>query len=477
VKTDPAESPLQRSRYLAVHTPRSGARLAYHTLFGNLTWMDAELSGLLETEPGPLPWSRLEALAGPEIAHRLFASYFYVRSPEEEREEIAKWLQERRELAPTGHFVQGLQITSSNACNFACTYCFADASDKRSAVRQQIARGPANISYELAEQAIRQVRDLAGRNGQDRIAVKFLGREPLVSWPVIQRLLRTFDDGTVVWALTTNGSLLTREVADDLKAHQVMTMVSLDGPAPVNDTLRVLKARPGSAFEATRKALTNLSAVRHPFGVSSVLSSATRFSQMKSFVDGLLDFGVRELELTLAMQVDGLEAQSAHGSGEELTQALCDLYRHAQGKGLLVHGDWIDPFHRLLTTYKHREDREVTRPLGAACTATSHQLSLEPTGDLFPCRAMSTHYGHIDALEEALRSPSYEQVVMRTFYNVPACRSCRLEGFCQGTCLGSSEEASGDIYNPQEEYCAVYRRATDLLLQSLEPPQSFGAGL
>jgi radical SAM protein with 4Fe4S-binding SPASM domain len=195
----------------------------------------------------------------------------------------------------------------------------------------------------------------------------------------------------------------------------------------------------------------------------------TDFAAMRGFIDHLVDFGARELELTLVMQTDTLRAQTAAPDKTVLAGELVDLYSYATDKGLLVHGDWVDPFHRILATHKFRSEERIAQPLGASCSATSHQISLEPTGDMFPCRAMSSHYGHIDDLDAVLHSDAYRDVVMRTYFNVPACRNCELEGFCQGTCLGSAEEANKDIYKPQEDYCQLYRLTTRLLLNTLEP--------
>ena len=140
------------------------------------------------------------------------------------------------------------------------------------------------------------------------------------------------------------------------------------------------------------------------------------------------------------------------------------LYHAASGAGLRIHGDWIDPYHAVLVNRKFRDDVSITRPYGMKCQATEHQISVEPNGDLFPCRAMSLHYGTLDRSHEVLQSEAYRSVVMRTFFAVPYCRGCLLEGHCQGTCLGSLEESSGDIYNPQVEYCDVYRGITEALL-------------
>lgn len=459
---------LRPSRHVTFLRTESPSPIAYHNLFGNLSVLDEELYRFLSHAPEQMTLGALRSAVGREIARDLWNSYFFVEHPDEERKAVEQMLEERKASVNTGRYLGALQITSSNACNYACSYCFADASDRRSPVRTAIARQTQNIPYELAEAAIRQLLDVAERHGREKIAVKFLGREPLINWEVIDRLFQTFGCERVVWAITTNGSLLNEEIAKKLRAYNVLTIVSLDGPPETNDGLRVLKSGKGT-YEITERGLETLSRSGVRFGVSSVVSSQTRLEQMEQFIDRLVELGASELELTLVMQTKLFQIQSRAPEPSALAEKLCGLYRHGSER-LLMHGDWIDPYHRIRTTHKFRSQPEVVRPAGASCSATSHQISLEPTGDVFPCRAMSTHYGNIADLDGILNSKNYHDVVMRTFYNVPACHGCQLEGFCQGTCLGSAEEQSGDIYQPPQEYCDVYRATTKLLLEE------FGAG-
>ena len=462
----PGEGPLVTSSHLQFSERDDDVHYVYHKLFGNFAWIDREMRDLLASAPCDLTGSGLAATLGLETAQLLWDSYFVVRTPAEERALIARELEERRQSVHTGEYLGALQISSSNACNFACTYCFADASDRRSPRRQSAGEGPQNITYELAEAAIRKVQGVARRHGRTQIGVKFLGREPLINWRVIHRLFETFSDDGVQWSITTNGSLITREIAAILKQFEVLTVVSLDGPAPVNDALRVSKAG-GGTYVAVDRALEILSSSEVPFGVSSVLTAQCEFDSMRPFIGRVADRGARELEFTLVMQTQHAGVSPLTADAADLIVKLCDLYDFARTRRLLVHGDWIDPFHRVMASHRFRYEEESATPVGAACTATSHQISLEPTGDLFPCRAMSTHYGSILDLEAALRSAEYERVVMRTYHNVPACHDCELEGFCQGTCLGSSEEATGDVYGIDERYCNIYRAATRELLRRM----------
>jgi uncharacterized protein len=466
------DSPLGARRHLLpsahLHLSPPGARrpYVYHRLFGNFAWIDEEMRDLLAHPQASMTSASLLNLVGPEAGETLRDSYFLVDSLDEERSMIAEWLEQRRQTIHTGKYLGALQISSSNACNFKCTYCFADASDRRSAPRQQIAEGASqNISYEMASAAIENVREVARKHGRQRIGVKFLGREPLINWKVMRQLLHHFGDDDIQWSTTTNGSLINDEIASDLKRFNVLTVVSLDGPAVVNDAFRLAKSG-GGTFSMVERALRLLAEHGTPYGVSSVITAKSDFASMRPFIDQLVELGAGELELTLVMQTKHVPDASMNDENARLAADLADLYEYSREK-MLMHGDWLDPFHRILTTHKFRDEGEPLTPLGSACTATSHQISLEPSGDLFPCRAMSTHYGNILDLEAALHTKSYQDVVMRTFYNVPACHGCMLEGFCQGTCLGSSEEATGNLYGVDERYCRLYREVTRKLLERM----------
>jgi uncharacterized protein len=452
------------STHLHLSPPGARRPYVYHRLFGNFAWVDDEMHDLLARPLPAMTVASLSDLIGAAETQSLWDSHFLVESPEEERSMIAGWLEDRRQAIHTGKFLGALQISSSNACNFACTYCFADASDLRSAPRQRIAEGPQNISYELASAAIDNVRQVAQQHGRQRIGVKFLGREPLINWKVIRQLLHAYADAGIQWSITTNGSLINDEIASDLKRFDVLTVVSLDGPSAVNDAFRLAKSG-GGTYSIVERALRLLAEHGTRYGVSSVITAKSDFASMRPFIDHLVDLGARELELTLVMQTKHVPV-SPMTDEVQLAAELADLYEYGREK-LLLHGDWIDPFHRIMVTHKFRDEGEPVTPLGSACTATSHQISLEPSGDLFPCRAMSTHYGNILDLDAALHSKPYEDVVMRTFYNVRACHGCMLEGFCQGTCLGSSEEATGDLYGVDERYCRLYRAVASELLERM----------
>jgi uncharacterized protein len=440
--------------------------LIYHSLFGNLSKVSNSIKQFLTECDRSVSEEYLNEKIGVESREYLYASYFLVSQDEDEREITQRWLNERQERIQTGYYFRTLQISASNLCNFACAYCFADASDARSSIRTKISKETPTLDVKTAQEGIDWLLKNSMLHGNSTVGVKFLGREPLVNWKTIRTLLEHYKEKGLQWSITTNGALITKEIAEILSIHKVRVVVSLDGPPITNNKLRVFKDGEGT-FDAVVRGLEQLRATDVHFSISSVISESSSLDPFKQFIVNMMELGVTDFEFTLAMQTKQHLPQQKFASRDALISFLRGLYVFGTDCGASLHGDWADPFYRIRTTSFHRGDYDISRPLGVACSASEHQLSLESNGEVFPCRAMSTHYGTVSDLQSVISSQQYADVLMRTFYNVPACRGCQLEGHCQGTCLGSCEESSGSFLNPQGEYCNLYRSITDSLLETL----------
>ena len=141
-----------------------------------------------------------------------------------------------------------LEIFLSNRCNLACTYCSVQVNEGRAAYLDEAVLLKA-VDYFFA------------RSGAPRKAVNILGGEPLLQFPLLQRLARHARDKSpeAVIDVTTNGTLLTRERYDALAALDVRVTVSLDGLRTTNDGQRVFHGdRDGSVHAAVTERLRDL---------------------------------------------------------------------------------------------------------------------------------------------------------------------------------------------------------------------------
>jgi len=467
-----ADERLVRSRYLQ-EVPRQDGRFAvYHSLFGNLKRVNGAVLELLRrfSEPArPRDVLGDGQVPAADAIRTLRDLYYLVPEGYDERTLVDEQLRERERLLRRGYLISALQLSISDACNFKCKYCFADRSDHRSEERRRLIDHPHKLmDFDTALLAAETLIDNAKRNDKERLVIKFFGREPLVNWPVMERLMNHVGFGErygikVRWDCTTNASLFTDEIAEVMARYRVNLYISVDSINEANDVNRPTK-QGGKTFEVIDRAIARARGRGIEVFVSAVLSSLNFDQFDNALVDYAVKYGIRNVIVLLAMQDSFLMNQRTR-STEEIVDKLWEIYSYARSRGLNVAGYWHNPLRRLLLT-THEDVMRTQLEDHNSCTATGFQLSVEPSGDVFPCRAQSLHLGHISRFEDMLRSDVYRWQTMRTYCNVPACRGCEIEGVCQGECLGHSEEMyEGDIYRPDPSFCDIYRRVTRVVLE------------
>jgi uncharacterized protein len=401
-----------------------------------------------------------------DYLNALYDMYYLVEDELDERILHEQDLQDRAQRLSKGAYIGGVQLSVSDACNFACKYCFCDFVDEREEKRRELAaRNNKLMSIETAKITIDALIDNVKRNGRSSLVVKFFGREPLTNWRLIKEIMESYGHGEkhgiqIHYAITTNASLVTPEIAEAFARYGVQTTVSVDGLADSNNTGRISKKKGQETFPIIDQGINIL----HEHNALRTLSAVITDSNFEQFDNRFVDYahalGVREVQVLLGMQGDFIRRIDP----DTAAQKLFDIYTYGHSKGIAITGYWHNSIIEVISSRRLRGDPMRIHGVVESCTATGHQLNVEPSGDIFPCRAMSTHMGHIDDLDGMLGSDTYEHVIMRTYGNVKACRDCPIEGFCQGECLGNLEEKYGDIYAVDEPYCEIYRKIYDKIV-------------
>ena len=461
---------LRKSKYLNIIQRNGKVHLAYHKLYGNITTLNdssLQLLSKFDEHMSPDNYHSLYSYYYPYI-QTFYNMYYLVEDGFDERIEVKRELKEREKELKKGSFIGGVQLSVSDVCNFSCKYCFCDFVDKRDEERIELSKADNKLmSFKTAEKVINTLIELIKSEGNNKLVVKFFGREPLTNWPLIKRVMNHFEDGEnygihIYYALTTNGSLVSSEMARDLGKYKVRTTVSIDGMEDSNDSVRVSKTDKNT-FEVIQKGIDFLA--RH--NAIDAFSAVLTYDNFESFDTRFIDFAhkyqIKEIQILLGMQGEFIKSIDS----EDVADKLFDLYVYSRNKGIALTGYWHNSIGELFSTRKLRNDQFTTHGVVESCTATGYQISVEPSGDIFPCRAMSTYFGNISDFRKALQSDNYKHVVMRTYGNVKDCYDCSIEGFCQGVCLGNLEEKHGDIYKVDPTYCDIYRKIAHKILFEL----------
>jgi uncharacterized protein len=141
-------------------------------------------------------------------------------------------------------------VLTTYACNFSCTYCV-----------EQGVHHPVFMDSQTAQHTISYIRAQAARLHSSRILCTFYGGEPLLNIPAIREV--ALGIGKIAaelgipyaFGITTNGSLLTRAVVEELKALGLRgAKLTLDGTRETHDGKRPFVDGKGS-FDVIMKNL------------------------------------------------------------------------------------------------------------------------------------------------------------------------------------------------------------------------------
>ena len=134
---------------------------------------------------------------------------------------------------------KNFQIFLTERCQLGCTYCYLD-------------KKAVDIDPETAMQGIKEY--LKDSLPGDRW-VSFYGGEPLLAFPLLKKIAnyirREHSPQDVKMQMTTNGALMTQEVALFCATRQIAVTLSLDGPKERHDGCRKSKQ---SSYDAVLKA-------------------------------------------------------------------------------------------------------------------------------------------------------------------------------------------------------------------------------
>lgn len=152
---------------------------------------------------------------------------------------ISKMLAYKKKMQAKEYAIQLIELNYSNQCNFRCQHCFSK-----------------NLSPGGAKIPIAAVRDLANQAHELGAWQWHLqGGEPTL-WPELQQVVEAIDPSRFHLFLTSNGSLMTRDLAKMLADIGVdKVSVSIDSfDAAAHDAFR----RHEGAFEKAMEALTHV---------------------------------------------------------------------------------------------------------------------------------------------------------------------------------------------------------------------------
>jgi mycofactocin biosynthetic radical S-adenosylmethionine protein MftC len=307
-------------------------------------------------------------------------------------------------------------------CNLACIHCVSDSGRKR--------RG------ELTTAQCLQVIDTM--SSMKVFQFNIGGGEPFMREDFLDLMDYAHEKG-VVTCISTNGTLITNEVAERLDNMLVYVQVSLDGATPAsNDAIR--------GKGSFRKAITALECLRErniEVSVNTVLTKLS-FPELDQLKELAASFGAK-------LRVSRFRPS---GRGKKNWSQL-----NVSMKQMLSFSDWLSRNMGVSTgdsffSVSHENRRSLGLNMCGACKLT---CCVSPLGEVYPCAFLQEKEFLAGKLPEQSFAYIWENSpVFHSFrrLEIKSCESCTRFDFCHGGCPAIAYHTQRKLGLPDPECLA-----------------------
>lgn len=364
---------------------------------------------------------------------------------------------QRNRLAPSGA-ADSLCLYMAHDCNLACTYCYND--------RGRSANAFMMMRDDVIEAALRRYFTEPGRT----YAVSFYGGEPLLNFKGMKRAVeigRALEQErgiTIIYSMTTNGTVLSDEIVAFIDRHVGTVTVSLDGPMEVNDRHRLWQGKSGNRGSYA-KVLLNLERLKRETRAKVTIKATLTGDGVSCYEQSL-----RHLR---ALDVDGVmmtPVNTEPGNAAAIDDvAYADYVRRCteqsrrfftacdDGQG---DGAALDIVANLLTKrkfYKH-------------CDAGTNP-AITADGSLYACHGLvgiSDFYMGKLGEEGRVQEDRIKNLFDRlNVCEVQECRQCWARYLCGGSCYAHAYFNTGGIDRADPRHCMLVKKNAETVIVTL----------
>ncbi|MDP6719802.1 MAG: radical SAM protein, partial [Pirellulaceae bacterium] len=360
--------------------------------------------------------------------------------------------------------VANLVTQVAKDCNLRCGYCYAEFGlygGESGMMKPEMARS--HLDYLLL-------------NSKDAKNVTFtlFGGEPLMNWPVCEDVIRYGREREKVYGkrinftMTTNGTLLTQEIADFLVENEVSVTVSIDGPKEVNDAIRPTAEGEGSFDTIVEKLKLLTGRMRVPARVTLT----RKFRDVKTLVESLLAAGFTDVGVSPVSSTDP-ELKLTPQEMQDVLDGfqICVDRFVADALKNRIYG-----FTNIVTLMQQFHEGSAR---SHACGAGVQLFAADSDGDYYLCHRFSGMkdyaVGNVKTgIDQQIKADLLDRMHVS---NKDHCGECEIRHVCAGGCYYYSELYEGDVSKTYAFNCnflrAWYRMGLYALVRITESNPAF----
>lgn len=346
-----------------------------------------------------------------------------------------------------------LCLYMAHDCNLSCTYCYND--------RGRSANPSMMMSEDIVEAAFRRFFTAPGRE----YAVSFYGGEPLLNFGAIRRAVEIGDalgkerGITISYSMTTNGTVLTEEMAGFIESRISNVCVSIDGDKDTHDLHR--KWGHGSSYDA---ALRNLKRLKKGAGRVTLQATVSgdavkRLDQTVSHLSTLPSDG-----FSVSYANTG-RSNPAHISDERFEEFI-ERFTGLTGRHFheLIDGSG----HGFKYTFNIVFNLLTKRRFFRYCDAGKNP-AVTADGSMYACHGLvgmkEFYMGNVmDETDPPQYREAKETFASLTVCEIDECKGCWARYLCGGSCYAHAYINTGNLFRPDPRHCKLFKRNAEVVI-------------
>jgi uncharacterized protein len=356
-------------------------------------------------------------------------------------------------------------------CNLTCGFCHSSAVGVA-------AKGMDATPETLAAVA----KFIANAPGQSK-TIAFQGGEPSLCLDLIAffqaALTRAVAPGTEIsYGMTTNGTLLSPEVLEQLEQMNVKLSLSVDGPAALHDIERRFEDGSGSYTTTTAARSILQDKYKHLYSGQIMVVTAQTAEHYREIIDELIAAGGRSFRFKMVTPLGrGKRYVRAEGTlpHDEVSMTHIEVIKYLKQlfteRGLLVGETYVTTFLRKLMERINAGDVDTRNPCGIA----SSVVDFDVKGRIHACHETSKYKPFLLGDASMTYDAVYDAKAARTARSYTdigrheGCRTCAYFSYCT-PCPAKNYQSSGDpeVKPMESPECLRTISVLDFILQDMQ---------
>lgn len=350
-----------------------------------------------------------------------------------------------------------LELVLTEDCNMRCEYCF----ERRESTIYPI------MSTDVLRAAILWAYEKCCTMGES-LNILFFGGEPLLCMPKIKLAIDFLheinkENVNAVFSISTNGTLLTKDIVKFFLKNNFILQISVDGPQRTQDLNRKMRNGKGS-WDIVKSNCDSInlycSQSKAPLTIKKIVTP----NNVKTFAEDIIYLCRPNVVVSFDFNYEAEWTQEDYSTLYTQLDILISRYSE-----IICGGSEVREISSVVSGIVNQ--RMVYNAI--YCGAGQTHFAIKPLGDIYPCsRFLHLPVYHIG---NVLNNNSVEDKAKDLLeYNIlqhKCAEKCSLFRFCNCKCPYINELYTGNIYEPSNLTCLMWKSIINLCLKYFESIQ------